>query len=524
MTKYIFIILLSCSALVNAQTAQEKTNARLDRLGGKFRYLLNMINMHYADSADLDKISEAAFDHLFKQLDRYSDYMTKEELKKFTQSVMGSGVGVGINISSGLNVNRVVYVYADSPADSAGIMAGDSLISIGDTICKGKSRDQLVKLLTGESGTKVRIKIQSLKTHQVRELELKRTTVIYPSVDYAVMITGTNTGYLRLTKFTANTYNEFMAAMQNLSKYKPKSLIIDVRDNAGGFVEQSCKIADEFIDSTYILINSVARDSAARFSYYSRKGGKFADLSLIVLINNRTASSAEILAGIFQDLDRAKLVGQQSYGKGSVQQFWQLTDSSGIKLTTSKYILPSGRHLSRPAAVDAELDESARLSANSADLKSIKSQINQFGGRTSLPVFKTLNGRVVFGESGIMPDQSYTHDSLTALTQVCASKELFFEYAVNLIDSGYFQKSANCVSLDDNQIKNFFADESVISKFRKFLAARNIGNDSMLSRDGQYMRREILSFAVRCLCGNRAEQSHRALNDDYVKSALKGGK
>ncbi len=309
-----------------------------------FGDVLEKIESDYIDEIDKSKIMDSAINGVLQSLDPYSAYMSPEVYKDMQTDTRGEFGGLGIEVGMEAGVVKVISPIEDSPADEAGVKAGDYIIKIDNEQVQGKSLMEAVKLMRGKIGTPIEITIRRKGLKKAKVIKIIRDTIKIKSVSSKII--ENNIGYLRLRSFSENTRDQLNKAIKKFEKNKSiKKYILDLRNNPGGLLTQAVKITDMFLDDGEI-VSTRSRDKSEDRKFFARKGDQIKNKTLLVLINYGSASAAEIVAGALQDHKRAILLGEASYGKGSVQSIIPLKNKGAIRLTVSKYYLPSGKSIS----------------------------------------------------------------------------------------------------------------------------------------------------------------------------------
>ena len=360
--------------------------------------VLDLIKRKYVDSENIDSLGTSAIQAILSQLDPHSIYLPAQELKQVNEDLQGQFFGIGIEFNIINDTINVVNVLEKGPSEKAGLLIGDQLIKVDDSLVAGKhiTSPRLRKMISGDAGDKVIVTI--LRDGAQKAITIVRGPVPLYSLDAAYMIADT-VGYIRLNKFSETTYKEFMQSLEKLNKQGMKSLILDLRDNGGGILTQATNIADEFLSGDKLITYTEGAHSPKK-EYRCEKEGDFEKGKLIVLVNEGTASASEILSGALQDWDRATIVGRRTFGKGLVQEQYQLSDGAGLRLTVARYYTPLGRSIQKSYQKGIE--------AYDHDL------INRFKGgemvsadsikHTGEKKYTTQSGNILYGGDGITPD------------------------------------------------------------------------------------------------------------------------
>lgn len=365
----------------------------------KINRLMDLIETDYVDDVDTDAVVDLAINNILGQLDPHSVYINQDELGQVEQSMKGSFVGIGITFNIFNDTLAVIKSLPEGPAKEAGIEAGDRILYAGNQKIFGNhiSSDSITEVLRGEQDSSIDLKIFRKKNNTIFNTKVTRKAIPIKSVDVAVVVRDT-IGYIKVNRFSETTHTEFADGLDKLIKRNIKTLIVDLRDNGGGYMEPAIQIADEFLPlgrKIVKVINKKGKES----QHIATEGGMFEKGQLFVLINENTASSSEIIAGAVQDNDRGTIIGRRSYGKGLVQREIYLGDGSAVRLTTARYYTPSGRSIQKP------YHESDSYQTEIAH----RFETGELYERDSIHLadslqFRTLKGRIVYGGGGIVPD------------------------------------------------------------------------------------------------------------------------
>jgi len=360
-----------------------------------------LINTFYVDTVDRQALSREAIVSMLKKLDPHSVFIPSEDVQSSTEQLEGNFEGVGVEFVIMNDTLTVVNAIIDGPSEKVGIKSGDRIVAIdGKNIASiGIKNTDVFKLLRGKKGTTVDLTIYRKGQSEPLQFHVTRDKIPINSIDAAYMITP-QTGYIKISRFSLNTYEEFMTELKNLKKSKPQNMIVDLRGNGGGYMKAALDIADEFIENGKLMLYTEGNLSP-RTEFDSQKGGLFEDGRIVILIDESSASASEILSGAVQDWDRGVIIGRRSFGKGLVQRQFKLHDNSELRLTTARYYTPSGRCIQKHYDDDlSKYRKEIGSRFESGELTNPDS-IHQ---REDL-IYKTLkNQRTVYGGGGIMPD------------------------------------------------------------------------------------------------------------------------
>lgn len=366
----------------------------------KISQLLGIIGKAYVDTVNIDSLEEVAINDVLHQLDPHSVYIPARDLAAANEGLEGNFEGVGIEFSIVDDTILVAKTIKDGPAEEAGLKQGDKMIQVDTTPVAGIgiTNEKVFKLLRGASGSKVQVKVFRPYQAKIVEVTITREKVPIYSVDVALMLNN-QTGYIKIDRFAANTHQEFKDALKTLRASSFKHLVIDLRNNPGGYLSAATAIADELLDDKKLLVYTEGR-TQQREDYKAENSGEFEVGKLIVLIDEGSASASEIVSGAIQDWDRGVIIGRRSFGKGLVQEPFELGDGSAVRLTISRYYTPSGRSIQKDYTHG--LDAYEQEITNRFELGELKGATGQKVNDST--VYKTANGRIVYGGGGIMPD------------------------------------------------------------------------------------------------------------------------
>ncbi|MDR0413242.1 MAG: S41 family peptidase [Dysgonamonadaceae bacterium] len=438
---------------------------------GKVNFTIKAIENLYVDTIDKNKLAEEAIISLLERLDPHSGYMTPEEVKEMNEPLQGNFEGVGIQFNMLTDTLYIVQVIPGGPSEKVGIAAGDRIVMVNDTLIAGvgmKNTD-IISRLRGPKGTLVNVKIMRGNNPNLIPFKIIRDKIPIYSLDASYMI-GKETGYIKLNRFAATTYDEFKTALNKLLASGMKNLILDLQDNGGGYLNSAIDIANEFLEKGDLIVYTEGAHQRREEARATKKGSFKSD-KIVVLVNESSASASEIVSGALQDWDRAVLVGRRTFGKGLVQRPIPLPDGSMIKLTTARYYTPTGRSIQKPykngksdlynREVIQRYNRGEMISADSIHFPD------------SLKYNTLVTQRTVYGGGGIMPDYFVPLDTTR-----------FSEIHRALIASGILHKFVM------NQIdKNRDLYHTQYKTFKSFKANFNVG-ESMLESLLEMFRQE----------------------------------
>ena len=404
-TKYLPILIFSTLALgvvlggmlnfPNTADYHVKNNSK-----SKLNKLIDFIDNEYVDDVNTDSIVDLTVDNILARLDPHSVYIPASDHQEVMESMKGNFVGIGVNFYMYKDSVAVIKPVENGPSAKAGIKSGDRILYADKTKLYGRKlpTDSLFSKLKGTVGSDIELTIYRKSDRKKLKVKMKRDVIPLKSVDVALLLENA-TGYIKINRFAETTYTEFMAGLSKLKQQGAKSLIIDVRDNGGGYMEEAIAITDELLPDKQLIVFTKNKNGNINKTF-ATSAGNFEKGNVFVLINENSASASEILAGAIQDNDRGTIIGRRSFGKGLVQQEMDFTDGSSVRLTIARYYTPTGRSIQKPYSKgkEAYFKESEARFGN-----------GELYEKDSIKVsdtikFKTKKGKIVYGGGGIVPD------------------------------------------------------------------------------------------------------------------------
>ena len=489
----------------------------------KYKEILQLIENNYVDSVNTDDLVDFSITKMLEKLDPHTAYLNPTDAVAARSQLEGGFDGIGVEFNIFADTVYVVTPLAGGPSEAAGIRSGDKILKVDETplVAKGIDNSVVYKAMRGKRGTEVRLLVLS-RGQKPRVVTITRDRIPTYAVDAAYM-TDAQTGYLKVNRFSDSAYEEFRTALTSMKQQGMKQLVLDLRNNPGGYLDRATNMADEFIDGTKLLVYTDGKDDRYDRKYFAKLDGQFEDGALIVLIDEGSASASEILAGALQDHDRGYIVGRRSFGKGLVQMPVQLTDGSELRLTISRYYTPTGRNIQKPYIPGREGDYEKEL-----DLRSKHGEYYVADSIKNDPknVFKTDKGRTVYGGGGITPDYFVPRDSswqTTYLGQLYA-KNIIREYALSYANDNRarleklpFAEFDKAVNLTDEQLNTI--NKTAAADGVKF-------NPAEFARSKAYIRIQTKAFIARYIYqktnkGGQNNEFYRVMNtadNTYVKA------
>ena len=479
--------------------------------------LLHIIDDQYVDNVNIDSLVDKAIPQILSDLDPHSVYITGKDLQAANDELKGSFSGVGIEFNIRQDTLHVQNVVKNAPAERAGLLAGDKVVSIDGKPFVGKivTNDEAMRRLRGPKDTKVRIGVVRFGQKKAQEFTVIRGDIPQKSITASYMIDD-ETAYIRIKNFAENTYPDLLIALAKLSQEGFQNLIIDLRDNTGGYLQSAVQMANEFLPKNKLVVYTQGRKSQ-RQDYVSNGQGNYQHTPLVVLINEGSASASEIFAGAIQDNDRGTVIGRRSFGKGLVQQQMGFTDGSIIRLTIARYYTPSGRCIQKPYTAgdgaDYEQDIYSRY------------QHGEFFSQDSIkhtgPAYHTSIGRLVYGGGGITPDIFVAEDTLgvTSYFKQAAMSGLILQFAYNYTDNNR-KKLSQYNSL--KELAAYLGKQNLVEQFADYADKHGLQRRNLMIRKSHKM---LLRFLISRIVYNMLDDESwtQYLNEDdpVIAAALK---
>lgn len=485
----------------------------------KFNMILSLIENDYVDSVDMNNIIELTIPELLANLDPHSTYIPARDLKAVNDELEGSFSGIGIQFSIMNDTITVVEAISGGPSEKIGILAGDRIIEVNDSIVAGTgvTNEQVFSLLRGPEGTKVKLGIKRSSAKKLLHYEVTRGAIPVNSVDASYLI-APEIGYIKVNKFGKTTYNEFLTALTSLKAEGAKKYIVDLRGNGGGYMEIAILMANEFLPKGCSIVYTKGRDGVVMEQACSDGNGSFQDSEIAVLIDEFSASASEIFAGAMQDNDRGLIIGRRSFGKGLVQRQSTLPDSSAIRLTISRYYTPSGRCIQKdytPGKGDSYsseiIDRYNHGEAYSADSAKID--------KTKL--FHTASGRKVYGGGGIMPDVFTPNDTagVSSYYMEVANAGLLQRFAFSYCDLN--RENLLKYKDTDEMLKQLPDDDVLLQSFVRYAAQNGVpARWYYINKSHDLLVNQLKALIVRDILGYNAFFYIYNRHDNSVQKAI----
>lgn len=479
--------------------------------------LLHIIDDQYVDKVNIDSLVDQAIPQILAELDPHSVYISAKDVQSANDDLKGSFSGVGIEFTIRQDTIHVQNVIKNGPAERAGLLAGDKIVSVDGKSFVGKvvTNDEAMRRLKGPKDTKVKIGVIRYGEKKTKFFTVTRGEIPQKSISATYMLDDT-TGYIRIKSFGQTTYPELLIALAKLSQNGFENLVIDLRDNTGGYLQSAVQIANEFLPKNRLIIYTQGRKSP-RQDYKSDGHGSYQNIPMVVLINEGSASSSEIFAGAMQDNDRATIIGRRSFGKGLVQQQIGFPDGSMIRLTVARYYTPSGRCIQKPYT-------SGEDQSYMQDLMS-RYQHGEFFSQDSIkhngPAYHTSNGRVVYGGGGVTPDIFVPEDTtnVTSYYKQASMSGLILQFAFTYTDDN--RPKLNTFK-EMMQLNDYLVKQNTVEKFANYADAHGLQRRNlMIRRSYPLLERYINSRIIYNMLDEEAWNKYLNQNDPVIMTALK---
>jgi carboxyl-terminal processing protease len=484
----------------------------------KIQDILFLIRRDYVDDVNQEKLTDMAIQGLLAQLDPHSVYIPAEELASVNEEITGKFEGIGVQFMMRRDSVMVIKVIPGGPADKAGLLAGDRIISAEGKPLTGKklTSDEVMKHLKGPGGTTIRLQVARQARKGLLTFAVTRDVITTHSIEAAYLIDSKN-ACLKLHTFAANTYSEFMERMQMLQSQGMKNLVFDLRGNSGGLLDQAILIANEFLGKDEMIVYTQRRNGRKKISRANGEG-KYQSIGLVVLIDDFSASASEILAGAVQDNDRGWIVGRRSFGKGLVQQQVTLADGSALRLTTERYYTPAGRSIQKPYSHNQEEYYNELMTRY---LNGGMESPDSIPLADSLKVFTLKKKRAVYGGGGIMPDYfiplGRKHE--TSLYRELRDNGIIYEFASDYADLN--RSTITRAFSGIAYVQRYQPGQPVMEQLRSFAATRGVMMEKSLPIETvRQLEHLIKAFVARDLYGDDIFYQILNSQDDTVKKAM----
>ncbi|HEY3370869.1 MAG TPA: S41 family peptidase [Prolixibacteraceae bacterium] len=463
----------------------------------KLDAIVELIHSSYVDSVSTDSLIEKAIPQLLKNLDPHTAYIPPKEMVGVEEEMRGNFGGIGVQFSIQNDTVMVVDVISGGPSSKVGILPGDRIVTVNDTLLAGKGlkNEKVLSKLRGEKGTKVSVGIKRKGYKDLFGFEITRGDIPIYSVDVSYMIDAT-TGFIKVSRFGEHTYEEFMDGMEKLDKLGMKNVIVDLRGNPGGYLNAVIKMVNEFLDKGELIVYTQG-NSQPRKTFNADSRGTYRDKGIEVLIDDFSASASEIFAGAIQDNDRGWILGRRSFGKGLVQEQIPFNDGSALRLTVARYYTPSGRCIQKP--YDKGTDEYYKDIMDRA-IHGEFQKVDSIHYKDTVK-YSTLSGRIVHGGGGIMPDYFIPADTLgySNYYSKVTQKGLVYQFALDYADSN--RKTLSKLT-NITEFEKYFQNKDILQQFVAFASRKGVAvNNGDLKTSTTIIDNQVKAYIARNIIG-----------------------
>ncbi|HRS41613.1 MAG TPA: S41 family peptidase [Dysgonamonadaceae bacterium] len=484
---------------------------------GKLEAILDYIRQSYVDTVDINQLIEEALPNIVQELDPHSAYISAADMKKVNEDLEGHFSGIGVSFYVLKDTITVTSLVAGGPSEAAGILPGDRIVKVNDSVVAGKkiTNDQVLKMLRGSKGSKVTLGIVRPPKRTYTEVTVTRDDIPMNSIPAAFMLTD-DIGYIKVGTFAFNTFSEFISAISKLKSEGAASFVIDLRGNVGGSLETVVAMVNEFLDRGDLIVYAEGR-SFPRTDNYANGSGTCKNDQIVVLVDEMSASASEIFAGAIQDHDRGLVIGRRSFGKGLVQSQRDFYDGSAIRLTVARYYTPSGRSIQRRYE-KGKYDE-YEMDAINRYLQGNYVNVDTASNSNLIP-FKTESGRVVYGGDGIMPDIFIPRDTtgINPYFNMLVNNDLVQEYAML-----YSDENRSKLSGFDSwfELYRYLQKQPLLENLVSYADYKGIRRRPYyIEESRQLLESQLYAYIIRNFWGEEGFYSVLVEKDNVVKKAI----
>lgn len=519
-TPVIIAISVVAGILIGTFYAKHYGGNKLGIINGssnKLNALLHVIDEQYVDTVDMSKLVENAMPQILAELDPHSTYIPAQKLEEVNSELEGSFSGVGIQFTIQEDTIHVNSVVSGGPAEKVGLMAGDRIVMVDDSLFVGKglTNEKAMRTLKGPKGSQVKLSVKRITEKELLDFVVTRGDIPQNTIDAAYMI-NEDFGYVQISKFGRTTHVELLNAIAQLSHQNCKGMIIDLRENTGGYMEAAIRMVNEFLPEGKLIVYTQGR-KYPRMEEYANGTGSCQNIPLVVLIDQGSASASEIFAGAIQDNDRGTIVGLRSFGKGLVQQPIDFSDGSAIRLTIARYYTPSGRCIQRPY----ENGKDSKYEMDWLD----RYEHGEFFSADSVKLDKKLRystslGRPVYGGGGIMPDVFVPRDTtgVTSYLMEVSNKGLLIQFSFQYTDRNRAKLDQ---FKDETELQKYLEKQNIVEQFVQFAAQKGVKRRNLLiNKSRKLLERNLYGNIIYNIQGKEAYIRYINRDDATVLKAL----
>ena len=522
-----FFVGESVSNRVNAQHFYIHNGQLMMSPSSKADQMIQLMQQAYVDSLDIDSITDIVLDEMVKQLDPHSSYIPKKDIELVNSELSGSFSGIGVQFTIQNDTVHIVAVISGGPSEHVGVLAGDKIVEVNDSAFTGKgmNNERVMHTLRGPKGTQVKLGIKRFGTDETLHFDITRGDIPVHSVDAKFVIETKDKrqktkdkkiGFIRVNKFGETTYKEFITALAELRAQGATEYIVDLRENSGGYLDQAVKMANEFLQAGDLIVYSEGR-RYPRYEARANGGGRFQGVPLVVLIDNFSASAAEIFSGAMQDNDRATIIGRRSFGKGLVQQQFPFEDGSAVRLTVARYYTPSGRCIQKPYKLGDNESYRQDLEERFEHGEFYSADSIHFQDSTT---YRTKKGRIVYGGGGIMPDVFVGRDTTqySPYFNIVSNRALTYQFAYQYADKHRKQLTKYTRWQD---LEKHLIDANWVDEFVSFCEKKGVEpNYTDLEKSRKMLVRIVNAYIVRDIMGDEGFFPLFERDDDITNRAI----
>ena len=519
-TPVIIAISVVAGILIGTFYAKHYGGNKLGIINGssnKLNALLHVIDDQYVDTVDMSQLVENAMPQILAELDPHSTYIPAQKLEEVNSELEGSFSGVGIQFTIQEDTIHVNSVVSGGPAEKVGLMAGDRIVTVDDSLFVGKdlTNEKAMRTLKGPKGSQVKLGVKRITKKELLDFVVTRGDIPQNTIDAAYMISN-DFGYVQISKFGRTTHVELLNAIAQLSHQNCKGMIIDLRENTGGYMEAAIRMVNEFLPEGKLIVYTQGR-KYPRMEEYANGTGSCQNIPLVVLIDQGSASASEIFAGAIQDNDRGTIVGLRSFGKGLVQQPIDFSDGSAIRLTIARYYTPSGRCIQRPY----ENGKDSKYEMDWLD----RYEHGEFFSADSVKLDKKLRystplGRPVYGGGGIMPDVFVPRDTtgVTSYLMEVSNKGLLIQFSFQYTDRNRAKLDQ---FNDETELQKYLEKQNIVEQFVQFAAQKGVKRRNLLiNKSRKLLERNLYGNIIYNIQGKEAYIRYINRDDATVLKAL----
>jgi carboxyl-terminal processing protease len=477
--------------------------------------VLDLVKMKYVDDIGADTLADDAIQQVLSNLDPHSIYIPPVDLSEINEDLQGNFQGIGVEFQIFDDTVHVVSVLPAGPSDKAGIQVGDKFLKVGDTIVAGNkiTNAGIKKLLRGPGSSNVNVLM--MHNNKPQTFTIRRGTIPLFSVD-AAYILQPGTGYIKINKFSENTYEEFMAATEKLQKAGMQNMVLDLRGNGGGILGEAIDIADEFLDGDKLIVYTEGAH-AKKQEFLCKRQGLFEKGKLAVLVDENAASASEVLAGALQDWDRATILGRRTFGKGLVQEQYNLSDGGALRLTIARYYTPTGRSIQKPYTHDGTDSYTDEINKRYQHGELLNADSNKIKNGKA---YTTKSGRTVYGGGGIMPDVFVGYDT-SRFSKATAA--VFASNGINNFVYRYYINNKPALSSYKTPAafaKQFNYTNTDWDKFINYVRQDSVNISQLPASDKVFLNQRLKAYLARYIWRNDGFYQVLNENDIVMKRAL----